>query len=100
MIWYDKGDFMDLTEIKHLAELSNLEFSQQELQDFEKEFASLVALADNIKNANIEGKRIFQSIELNELRPDTIKPSLSPTALLQNAPVQKKDCFVVPRVVE
>ena len=91
---------MDLKEIQHLAELSKLEFSQTELEAFASDFASLVSLADNIKNADVKGKRVLQSIKLGDLRKDETKKSLPCKVILANAPLAKKDSFVVPRVVE
>ena len=91
---------MDLKEIQHLAELSKLEFTKDELENFALEFASLVSLADKIKNADVKSKRVLNSIDLKDLREDIIKESLPANIILKNAPVAKKDSFVVPRVVE
>ncbi len=91
---------MDLKEIQHLAELSKLEFSKEELESFALDFASLVNLADNIKNADIKSKRVLNALDLKDLREDEVKESLPSKIILKNAPVAKKDSFVVPRVVE
>lgn len=91
---------MDLKEIQHLAELSKLEFSNEELESFALDFASLVNLADNIKNADIKSKRVLNALDLKDLREDEVKKSLPAKTILKNAPVSKKDSFVVPRVVE
>lgn len=91
---------MDLKEIQHLAELSKLEFSKEELENFSLDFASLVSLADKIKNANVKSNRVLSSIDLKDLREDDVKESLPTKTVLKNAPVAKKDSFVVPRVVE
>lgn len=91
---------MDLKEIQHLAELSKLEFSKEELESFALDFASLVNLADNIKNADIKSKRVLNALDLKDLREDEVKESLPAKTILKNAPVSKKNSFVVPRVVE
>lgn len=91
---------MELKQIEHLAELSKLEFTEKELAEFSKEFESLVNFADTIKNADITGKTNFDIIDMKDLRSDEIKPSVSAEELLQNAPMQQKGCFVVPRIME
>lgn len=91
---------MDINEIKHLAELSKLEFTDEELQEFAKDFESLVELADMVKNATIEGGRFINAIDMDDLREDEPMPSTSVDILLQNAPESKKDSFVVPRIME
>ena len=91
---------MDKKEIKHLAELSKLEFTDEELESFDFEFEKLIELADIIKNANRDGERKLNMIDMNELREDNPKSGYSSEILLENAPDKKKGYFVVPRIVE
>ena len=91
---------MELKEIKHLAELSKLEFTDEELQSFSREFEKLIELADTIKNADVNGERKLNIIDMNELREDNPKESYSSEIILENAPDKKKSYFVVPRIVE
>ena len=67
---------MKLNEMKHLAELSKLEFSDAELMNLSKDFESLIELADIAKNANIKGERFFTSIDMDDLRDDVAKKSI------------------------
>ena len=91
---------MDIKEIKHLAELSKLDFSESELKEFQTDFENLIELADTIKNANISGQRKIDILDMNELREDESKNSYSSDVLLKNAPDEKKGYFVVPRILE
>lgn len=91
---------MDIKEIQHLAELSKLEFSEEELKSFGFEFEKLIELADTIKNANVTADKKINVLEMKELREDEAKNSFSSEDILKNAPDKKKDCFVVPRIVE
>ena len=91
---------MELKEIKHLAELSKLEFTEEELKSFNAEFEKLIELADTIKNANVKGERKLNIIHMNDLREDNPKESYSSEILLENAPDQQKNYFTVPRIVE
>lgn len=91
---------MDIKEIEHLAELSKLEFSTEELEEFSNEFSSLLELADMVKNAEISGSSFVNSTDMLNLREDKAKDSMPVDILLENTPVVKKDCIVVPRIME
>ena len=91
---------MEIKEIEHLAELSKLKFTQEELEDFAKDFESLVELADIVKNADIQGVRQINIVDMNLLREDIPQPSMPAEVLLQNAPDCQKNSFAVPRIME
>lgn len=91
---------MEIKDIEHLAELSKLKFTEDELKDFSKEFESIVALADVIKNKDIDGEISVNAIDFNNLREDEPKDSTPVETLILNAPESKKDSFVVPRIME
>lgn len=91
---------MEIKEIEHLAELSKLKFTQEELEDFAKDFESLVELADIVKNADIQGVRQINIVDMNLLREDIPQPSTPAEVLLQNAPDCQKNSFAVPRIME
>ena len=91
---------MEIKEIEHLAELSKLEFTEQEIIEFAKDFESIVNLANQIKNADISGERAVTTMPMADLREDEPAPSTPVDILLQNAPEQNKDSFVVPRIME
>lgn len=91
---------MEIKEIEHLAELSKLKFTQEELEDFAKDFESLVELADIVKNADIQGVRQINIVDMNLLREDIPQPSTPAEILLQNAPDCQKNSFAVPRIME
>ena len=91
---------MDIKEIKHLAELSKLEFTDDEIEQLSKEFDSIVEMADIIKNAEITGEKNINSIPMAKLREDEEKESFSTEILLQNAPSKRDGSFVVPRIME
>lgn len=91
---------MELKDIEHLAELSKLKFSKEELVEFEKDFKNIVELADIIKNSDIEGERSLNIVNMNELREDVAKPSTPVDVLLKNSPIVKQDSIVVPRIMD
>ena len=91
---------MELKEIKHLAELSKLEFADEELQSFVGEFEKQIELVDTIKNTEVIGNMKLNILKMEELREDKVKNSFSSEILLENAPDKKRSYFAVPRIVE
>lgn len=91
-------------QIKSLARLAKLSFSEEQLQSFGKEFEEIIAFADRI-NASVEGdtgsirevENRFETIE--QLRPDEVTESLSCEEITSNA-VGKDGSFSVRRVVK
>ncbi len=91
---------MEIKEVEHLAELSKLEFSPKELEDFKKDFESLINLADVIKNADIVGERKLNIVDMNDLRDDIPKENTPTDIIIKNAPQRRKNSFVVPKIME
>lgn len=94
------GVNMDIKDIKHLAELSKLEYTDQELAEFIPEFESAVELANVIKNADISGEIKYNIMDFSELRDDVAKDSTPVDELLANSPIVRRDSIVVPRIME
>lgn len=91
---------MEVKDIRHLAELSKLEFTEEELQSFSKEFEQLVEFADIVKNSSESGEICYSTLDMNNLRQDCPKPSMEVEKLLQNTPKVANQSIVVPRIVE
>lgn len=91
---------MDIKDIKHLAELSKLEYTDEELAEFIPEFESAVELANIIKNADISGDIKYNVMDFSELREDEAKESTPVDELLANSPIVRRDSIVVPRIME
>lgn len=91
---------MEIKDIEHLAELSKLEFTAEELTQFSKDFDSIISLADTIRNYDVSGTRDVLAKDMSELREDVARPSTSVETLLSNSPIVKNDSIVVPRIME
>ena len=88
-------------DIKHLASLSALEFSDEKIESFKGEFESILNFVDQIANAKIENVDTFnRSVAVADLREDEAKESAPVDVLLKNAPKQRKGYFNVPKVVD
>ena len=92
---------VSIEEIKHLEELSKLEFTEEERVAFQKDFDSIVEFASQINNAKTDGGVSFiKSVKMENLRNDEAKNGLSQDEVVTNAPSKKKGCFVVPRIMD
>lgn len=93
---------IDIEEAKKLAKLSRLEFSDNELKMFVKEFGNILEQVDLINSVNTEGVQLFEKTvnAKSELRSDEIKKSYSQDEILKNAPQSEDGTFIVPITVE
>ena len=91
---------MELKELQKLAQLSNLHYTDEELEELTDTFESMKQLIDLMKNADINGNRAIDTLNMDELRDDVVKQSTDVDTLLMNAPESGKGCFIVPRIVE
>lgn len=94
---------MEITEkdIKHLASLSRLEFSDDEIEKFSSEFASIIDYVNQLQKVdttNVVDKTPVREFE--ELRDDVVKSSLPNEKIIENAPKKYNGYFVAPTVVE
>ena len=90
-----------IEECKHIEELSKLEFSEDERKKFLEDFSSIVDFASAISNktSNLNDRK-FNNIKLKDLREDIAKESLNQDEVISNAPIKKKGCFAVPKIIE
>ena len=92
---------IDIKDIKHLAELSALEFSDEELLQFVPEFNNILSMINEINQVNVDsGLVINNAVDVSDLRADEVQESMPQDLALINAPKQRKGCFNVPRVVD
>lgn len=92
---------LSLKDIQHLAELSALHFTEEELEAFLPDFNNILNMIDNIQSFETQDEYVFDNIVSAEsLREDEPEQSMPNEKALLNAPKQRKGCFNVPRVVE
>lgn len=91
---------LEIEDIKHLAYLSALQFSDDELEKFKDDFNNILGFVDQISSANVDGELEYSPIDVEELRDDVAKESYPQSKILENAPKQKMGCFAVPLMME
>ena len=89
-------------EVDHIALLSRLELSTAERERAAGELSQILGYFEKLNELDTENvEPTSQAIPVsNILREDTVTPSLTPAAALQNAPESAANMFQVPRVVE
>lgn len=92
---------MTIEEIKKIAELSMLEFSEEELVSFNEEFKVMDEKIARLKGVTLNGVAYKIPVkEYEELRQDEVKPSSDRVDTLKNAPKKDSISFILPKVVE
>ncbi len=93
---------IELEEVKKLAKLSRLEFSDKELESFVAEFEKTLEYVNKINSvdtSSVDLKEDTLDAE-NELRQDEIEKSYSQEQIIKNAPQSEDGAFLVPTTVE
>ena len=88
--------------VEHLAELSRLEFNEDEIENFKKEFASTLEHVNQINKVDVSGV-VAQTTKLNaetDLREDIVQNSLSKEQVILNAPESFGSSIAVPTMVD
>ena len=93
---------MNRDEVVHIAEISKLKFTEEQLDTFAVDFSDTMELIDRIKKIDTsEVKATFQVNDtVNNLREDVITKSLSSEEALKNTPSKEYGYFEIIRFVE
>ena len=93
---------ISVEEIKHLASLSRLNFSDEELVKFTKDMSGIVDMANEISTLDTDNVKPTAHIleNINVYRKDEVGASYDREEILKNAPTKESGCISVPRVVE
>ena len=98
---------MKLTEkeVRYVADLANLSFSDEEVRKFAQELDGILEHMDKLNEldtSNVEpmAQVLYAADETATLRPDVERPPLGNELALANAPQKGAGYFKVPRVIE
>ena len=89
-------------DVKQIAELSKLYFSDDELESMRKDMDALVAFADTLSSLDTKLFEPLSHVQGSEnvFDEDVEGEKHDLQELLRNAPESVNNCFVVPKVVE
>ena len=89
-------------EVKHIAVLSKLQLTDQELEKYTSDLSNIVDFANELSNVDVDGtKPTAHILDIkNVFRKDEEQPSYDREEILKNAPSKDAGCVSVPKVVE
>lgn len=93
---------ISIDEIRHLAHLARLEFTEAEMQEMQGDMDKILGFVEKINELDLEGVEplVYLSEERNVLRKDEAKQVLTKDEALKNAPDKDSDYFRVPKVLQ
>ena len=95
---------MELTDtlVEKLAHLSRLEFSETEKAEIKNDLQRMIGFIEKLNELNLDNTEplLFINEEVNVLREDEIKGSVSRPEALKNAPLHDNQYFKVPKVIK
>lgn len=92
---------MEAKNILHIADIAMIDFSEEELAGFEKDFNETMQLIDEIKEIDTNGEITFQVNDtVNNLRKDEVEESLSQEDAVSNAKEEKYGYFNIVKFVD
>lgn len=89
-------------EVEHIARLSRLNLSEEEVETFGVQLSSIIAYVeqlDKLDTSNTEPTSHVIPLR-NVMRDDRLAPSLPRTEALKNAPDATSQYYRVPRIIE
>ena len=88
--------------VDKLAHLSRLHFNNTEKAEIKNDLRRMIAFVEKLNELNLDGvePQLFMSDEVNVLREDEIKGSISREEALKNAPLHDGQFFKVPKVIK
>lgn len=86
-------------DVRHIAKLAMLRLPEEQIESFEKEFSSIVAMVENLPELE-SADTLLEPDNQMYLREDEVVPSYPRDAMLQNVPKAVAGCIVVPKTVE
>ena len=87
--------------IDKLANLAKIEFGDKAKSDIKNDMNKMLEFVDKLNEINTEGidPLIFMSEEINVLREDISKETITQKEALKNAPQHDSNYIMVPKVV-
>lgn len=88
--------------VDKLAHLARLKFNEEEKQEIKTDLQRMISFVEKLNELDLDGIEplLHMSDEMNVLREDVIKGSVSRTEALKNAPSHDDEFFRVPKVIK
>jgi aspartyl-tRNA(Asn)/glutamyl-tRNA(Gln) amidotransferase subunit C len=88
-------------DVEKIAELAQLKFSEEELENFTPQMNEILTYMDKLNELDTENvEPLSHPVEqTNVFREDELKPSITTEEALKNAPAKDEHYFKVPKVI-
>jgi aspartyl-tRNA(Asn)/glutamyl-tRNA(Gln) amidotransferase subunit C len=88
--------------VEKLAHLARLKFNEEEKQEIKSDLQRMISFVEKLNELNLDGVEplLHLSDEVNVLREDEIKGSVSREQALKNAPLHDGEFIKVPKVIK
>lgn len=88
--------------VKKIAHLSRLQFSDTETAETKTDLQKMIVFVEKLNELNLDGIEplLHMSEEVNVLREDEAKASISRKEGFKNAPLHDEQFFKVPKVIK
>lgn len=88
--------------VEKLAHLSRLQFNETEKAAIKNDLQQMIAFVEKLNELDLDGVEplLHISEEVNVLRDDEVKGSISREEALKNAPLHDEEFFKVPKVIK
>jgi len=100
--WEQEVMAIDKDTVKYVAHLARIRLNDEELDLLSRQLKDIVNFIDKLKELDVTKVKPTSHIlpVKNVFRQDSPAQSLTTKEALSNAPLQKEDFFVVPKVIE
>lgn len=90
------------TLVEKLARLSRLEFNATEKSELKNDLQRMISFVDKLNELDLAGTEplLHMSEEVNVLREDEVKGSITREDGMKNAPEHDEKFFIVPKVIK
>jgi len=90
------------TLVDKLAHLSRLEFNASEKEEIKNDLQRMISFVEKLDELDLEGTEplLHMSDNVNVLRDDEVKGSITREEALKNAPAHDEKFFKVPKVIK
>jgi aspartyl-tRNA(Asn)/glutamyl-tRNA(Gln) amidotransferase subunit C len=89
-------------DIVHVGHLARLELSAREQELLREQLGAVLGYVEKLKELEVSGvEPMAHAVRLvNVTRPDLVRPSISQSEAVRNAPAQADGLFLVPKIIE
>lgn len=89
-------------QIKHVAKLSKLAFSEEEVHSFTEQLSKIINMVETLSEVDTEGVAVTTNVIYNDnvMRKDVAVPGTDRDLLMKNAPDSENGYIRVPVIIE